>query len=284
MAKCKIKLFLSWIFNKKLSKKEIALIPRSYDVLGDLLIFSDFPDRLIGNKKEKLVAERIMDKKKNVKVVLRKTGNYSGVFRTPQLKILGGENRKETTYRENGIRLMLNPEAVYFSPRTSTERKRIFQQVKDGEDILVMFSGAGPLPVVLSKNTKAKEIYGIEINPEGHRYALKSVEMNKIKNVKLFCGDVNKVLLKINKKFDRILMPLPKDAHTFLGLALSKIKKNGIIHLYDFEEEKNIPSAVDKKISNACKKAGKKYKLLDVVKCGQYGPHKHRTCADFKVY
>ena len=270
------------IWNIKLTKKDIGLIPRSYDVLGDLLIFSDFPDEL--KKKEELVAERILNEKKNVKVVLKKTKNYSGVFRTPTLKIIGGEKRKETIYKENGVRLKLNPEKVYFSARTGTERKRIYQQVKKGEYILVMFSGAGPLPVVLSKNTEAKEIYGVEINPAGHKYALESLGLNKIKNVKLFCGDVNEVLPKIHKKFDRILMPLPKSAYDFLPIALKKIGKGGVIHLYDFEEKKNIPNSVNKKISDACKKAGKKYKLLSVVKCGQYGPRKFRTCADFKVY
>jgi len=279
-----MRLYNLWnkIWKKKLNKKDIALIPKSYDVLGDLLIFSDFPKEL--KKKEKLVAEKILNEKKNVKVVLKKIKNYSGVFRTPTLEIIGGENRKETIYKENGIRLKLNPEKVYFSARTGTERKRIYQQVKKGESILVMFSGAGPLPIVLSKNTSAKEIYGVEINPEGHKYALESLELNKIKNVKLFCGDVNEVLLQIHKKFDRILMPLPKSAYDFLPIALKKIDKGGIIHLYDFEEEKNIPEAVNKKISDACKNADKKYKLLQVVKCGQYGPRKFRTCADFKVY
>lgn len=268
-------------WRKKLTEEDISNIPRSYDLLGDLLIFSEFPDNL--KKKEKLVAKKILNEKKNIKVVLKKTRNYSGLFRTPKLKIMGGEDRKETIYKENGIRLILNPEAVYFSSRTGTERKRIYQQVKPNESILVMFSGASPLPIVLSKNTSAKEIYGVEINPLGHEYALKSLKLNKITNVKLFCGDVNDVLPNISKKFDRILMPLPKSASEFLSIALEKIKKKGIIHLYDFVESKNIPEETDQKIKSACKIANKKYKLLRVVKCGQYGPGKYRVCADFIV-
>ena len=264
----------------KLTKKEIKSIPRSYDVVGDLLIFSDFPDTLA--KKEKLVAEQILQEHSNVKVVLKKIKQYSGVFRTPTLRILGGERRKKTIYKENGVRLLINPEKMYFSSRLSTERKRIYCQIKSGEEVLVMFSGAGPYPVVISKNTSAKEIYGIEINPSAHEYALESLKLNKINNVKLYCGDVNKILPKIKKKFDRILMPLPKDASDFLQIALKKINNKGIIHLYDFEEEKNISDVKDK-IKIACKLAGKKCRILGVVKCGQYGPRKFRICADFKV-
>jgi len=265
----------------KLNKKEIKKIPRSYDILGDLLIFSEFPKSL--RWKENLVAKHIMGQKKNIKVVLKKIKNYSGIYRTPKLKILGGEQRKETKYKENGISLILNPEEVYFSSRTGTERKRIFQQVKPGEEVLVMFSGSGVLPVVISKNTFAKEIYGVEINPKGHEYALKNLELNKLKNVKLFCGDVNDILPGIKKKFDRILMPLPKEAYNFLPIALKKIKPKGIIHLYDFVESKDIPSETNGKIKFACNLAKKQFKSLRVVKCGQYGPRKYRVCGDFIV-
>ena len=67
--------------------------------------------------------------------------------------------------------------------------------------MLVMFSGCGIFPVNISKNTNAKEIYGIEINPTAHKYALENIKLNKLFNIKLFKGDVNKVLPKINKKF-----------------------------------------------------------------------------------
>lgn len=265
----------------KLNQKDISKIPRAYDVLGDMMIFSDFPSEL--QKKEKQVAEYVMSLHKNIKVVLKKTKKYSGTFRTPKLKILGGERRKDTIYRENNARMQVNPEKMYFSSRLSTERKRICEKVKEGEDILVMFSGAGPYPIVLAKNTQAKTIYGIEINPDAHEYALKNAEMNKIHNINFICGDVNTILPKIKKKFDRIIMPLPKDAHDFLGLALQHIKKTGIIHLYDFAEEKDIPEEVKLKIEKACKMLKKKYKIKEILKCGQYGPHKFRICTDFQI-
>ena len=69
-----------------------------------------------------------------------------------------------------------------------------------------MFSGSGVYPVVISKNTKAKEIYGIEINPIAHKYAEENIKLNKLKNIKLFCGDVKKTIPKLNRKFDRIFL------------------------------------------------------------------------------
>ena len=145
-----------------------------------------------------------------------------------------------------------------------------------------MFSGAAPYPIIISKNTRAKEIAGIEINPTAHKYALENLKLNKTKNIKLMLGDVKKVLPEINKKFNRIIMPLPKDAGNFLNLALNKLKKNGIIHLYDFAEENKYEKII-KNIEKECKKQNKKYRILNIVKCGQFSPRVYRICVDFMV-
>ena len=78
----------------KLTKKQLDLVPSSFDIVGDLAIFSDFPKGL--RNKEKLVGRTLLELHKNIKVVLKKSKKYSGKFRTPELKIIAGEKRKET--------------------------------------------------------------------------------------------------------------------------------------------------------------------------------------------
>jgi len=268
------------ILKKKISKNELKLVPSSFDVVGDIIIFSDFPKELI--KKEKIIGNEILRNFNHIRSVFKKTRNYSGKFRTPKLKLLAGENNKETEYKENAVILKLNAERVYFSPRLSEERKRISKKVKNKETILVMFSGCGVYPLVIAKNTGAKEIYGIEINPIAHKYALENLKLNKIDNIQLTFGDVKKVLPKINKKFDRIIMPLPQGAENFLGTALKKIKKKGTIHFYSFAEE-NKYSDIIKIIEKEGKKQKKQCKILNIVKCGQFSPRVLRVCIDFKV-
>ena len=266
---------------KGLNKKENSLVPRSFDVVGDILIFAEFPEEL--KKKEKIVGGWFIKQNKHINVVLKKVKKYSGNYRTPILRVVAGERRKKTRYIEHGCRFDLNVESTYFSPRLSTERKRIYQQIKKGESVLVMFSGIAPYPIVISRNSSAEEIYGVEINPFAHEYAEKNLLLNKIKNVKLYNRDVLEVLPKIKKKFDRILMPLPKGAEAFLGVAISKLKNKGTIHFYDFLDKKDIPDLAIGKIKKACEKAKKKLKILDVVKCGQYSPGKYRICVDFRI-
>ena len=263
---------------KNLTKKQLQLLPSSYDIVGDILIFSDFPKEL--SKKEKLIANTLLNLHKNIKVITKKTKKYSGKFRTPKLKIIAGENRKETIHKENNISLKSDVEKVYFSPRLSNERKRINNLIKKNESVLVMFSGCGVYPINISRNTKAKEVYGIEINPIAHKYALENIQLNKSQNIKLFCTDVKK--FKQNKKFDRILMPLPKKAGDFLKDAFKFSKKGTIIHFYAFGQEKEF-NKIKKDLTEKCKKLKKKIKITRLVKCGQYSPYTFRLCVDFVV-
>ncbi|MBN4049114.1 class I SAM-dependent methyltransferase family protein [archaeon AH-315-M20] len=269
------------ILKGKLTQKELEMIPSSFDIVGNILIFSYFPDKL--TKKEKIIGNTILKNHKHIKSIFKKTKKHSGRYRIPKLELLAGENKKETEHKENNVRLKLDVEKVYFSSRLSTERKRIFQQIRKNESVLVMFSGAATYPIVISKNTKAKEIYGIEINPIAHKYALENLRLNKSEDrIKLFLGDVKNSLSKINKKFDRILMPLPKGAKNYLDIALNKIKKKGIIHFYTFSEENKYDN-IKKSIKKECEKQKKKCRLLRVTKCGQYSPRVFRICVDFEV-
>lgn len=185
---------LKFYLKDRLSAKELKFVPSSFDVVGDILIFSDFPKELV--KKEKTIGKIILENYLHIKTILKKTKKYSGKFRTPKLKVIAGENKKKTIHKENNVLLKLDVEKVYFSPRMSSERKRVADLIKPNESILVMFSGAAPYPLVIAKNTKCKEVYGIEINPIAHRYALENIKKNKLENkIKLFLGDVRKICL-----------------------------------------------------------------------------------------
>ena len=268
----------------KLTPEELSFVKTAHDIIGTIAIL-EIPEDL--EKREKLIAETLLKVNKQVKTVLKKADIHDGVFRTQKMTYLAGENTKETIYRENNVRLKLDVEKVYFSMRLGNERKRLMNLVKPGEEILVMFSGCVPYPIVLAKNSKAKHILGIEINPDGHKYGLENVKLNKLKNVDLMCGDVHDIIPQLKKKnpnltYDRIAMPAPKTADEFLDEALVVAKKGTIFHFYDFLAPDKFSEAVEK-IEKACKKNNMKCKILDTVKCGQHAPYVYRICVDFKI-
>jgi tRNA (guanine37-N1)-methyltransferase len=264
---------------KILNDEELELVKTAFDTVGTIAII-EIPESLI--KKEKQIAQILLDSNPAIKTVLKKSSIHEGVYRTQERSFLAGIDTQIAQYKENGCDFEVNVSEVYFSVRLSTERTRISKLIKEGEEILVMFSGAAPYPCVFSKNTLAKEIIGVEINPTGHQFGLKNLKKNKIKNVKLFCGDVREVVPKLNKKFDRIVMPLPKTAEEFLDVALNCAKKNAIIHLYGFFDEKDFDKA-KKDTQKYCKDLGFNVKLVDFVLCGQHAPRSYRVCFDLKV-
>ncbi len=284
MTKQKIPTFKEAL-TKVLTEKEMQEVKTAHDILGNIAII-EIADTLIN--KEKIIAETLLNSNPKITTILKKAAEHSGVFRTQKMTWLAGEKTKVCEYKENNTRLRFNVEKTYFSSRLSTERKRIYEQVKPNEDVLVMFSGAAPYVCAISKNTKAKTVVGIEINPDAHDYAKENIKLNKIKNSYLLNADVHKVKISDLEKigapivYDRIAMPLPKTADEFLGDAFRFAKKGTIIHFYDFLHVNDFNDC-KKKILKAAKKSKLKVKILKFTKCGQYSPKKYRICVDFEV-
>ncbi len=263
-----------------LSEEELGHLVRSYDIVGDIAIII-IPDELV--KKEHLIGKAILDLNKNVKVVLKRDGIYQGEFRQIPLKVIAGENRKETICKENGVRLALDPEQVYYSVRSSGERKRIASLVAPGENVLVMFSGIGPFPLVISKLSQAETIVGVEKNPVAHAFGVKNVRLNKkLKNVQLISGDVGTVLPELKTMFDRIVMPLPKSAHLFVANAVEHLSRNGWLHYYELLKKEDVSQAINK-VEEIITKLGRTVASHNAVVCGHCGPTLYRICIDFNI-
>ncbi|PIN74394.1 hypothetical protein COV22_01135 [Candidatus Woesearchaeota archaeon CG10_big_fil_rev_8_21_14_0_10_47_5] len=266
--------------SKRLPREHLDILPSSFDIVGDIITV-ELDRRLY--KYEKEIGNALLRLNPQARVVARKAGSHRGELRTQRVKIIAGEKRRVTVYKENNCIFKLNVEKVYFSPRLATERKRIAGLVKPGEQVLVMFSGCAPYPIVIAKSSEAGRIFGIELNRTAHKYGLENLELNSISNVSLICGDVRRVIPKLKARFDRIVMPLPKTASDFLPYAFRAAKKSCVIHLYDFADEVDMETQPVKEIDMACRRHKIRYNVQRIIKCGQYAPRAYRVCVDFVI-
>ncbi len=275
---------LKEILRGKLSEEELKILPRSFDIIGSrekAVAIIEIPEELKG--KEKIVAEGIMKLNKNVKSVLKKASERKGIERLREYELLAGDENTEVVHKEYNYWLKLDPRKVYFSPREATERQRIASKVKNGEKVLVMFSGVAPFCIAIAKKKNVK-VYGVEINEEAHRYARINVGMNGLSDkIILVRGDAREVCPRIKEKFDRIIMPLPFGSENFLDVALKCIKKGGIIHFYTLGSEENLYEDGIKVIESEAKKSKKKVEILEKRKVLPYAPRRWKVCIDFKV-
>lgn len=264
-----------------LTKEELENLITSYDIVGDIAII-EVPEEL--QKKEMKIADAILKTNKRIKVVAKKLGRVESEFRIRPLKVIAGENRTETVHIEHGCRMRLDVRKVYFSVRLSHERKRIAEQVKPSENILVLFAGVGPFPLVIAKKQPNTKIVAIELNPEAVRYMKENININRIKNILVEEGDARKVVLEKYKGFaDRIVMPLPRSADKFLDVAFAGARDNCTVHIYGFAPIENPYTDIEKRIVEEAKKVGARVEILNEKIVRPYAPKVVQVVIDFKI-
>ncbi len=260
-----------------LSDNELQLLVRAYDVVGDIVIMT-IPKEL--ENKEREIASAILANNHKIKVVAKRVAQHGGEFRIRPIKIIGGEVRRETEVREFGIRLQLDVEKVYFSVRSGNERRRIASLVQPGENVLVLFSGIGPYPLMISRHSRANQIVGIEKNPIAHNYGLLNLKLNKkLDNIVFILGDVKDILPQFRDEFNRVIMPLPQSAGDSLNLALSVLQSGGCLHFYDMQHVDSFEESVAK-LRLACQSVDRTLSAASVTVCGHCGPRTYRICID----
>jgi tRNA (guanine37-N1)-methyltransferase len=286
--------FLMWtrrlpgFFEMKLKKRledslsagELACLVGAYDMVGDMAIII-IPAELAA--KEQLIAEAVLGSNKKIRVVAKRAGNYGGEFRTIPLQVLAGENRKETEVVESGVRLLVNPETVYYSVRSGNERRRLAALVQPGESVLVLFSGIAPFPLIIARYSEAKSVVGIEKNPEAHAYARENLRRNKKqKNIHLYLGDVREVVPALAATYDRVIMPLPAGGEEFLPCGLQAVRAGGVLHFYALQRQELFAASCEK-IAAACAAVNRTVLSTAITRCGHCAPKTYRICIDARI-
>lgn len=271
---------LKHLLKHLIPEKKIDDLIRSYDVVGDICIL-EIPKDL--EKFELTIGHSIKRAFPNIKVVTKKLGGRTEVERVMPLKIITGEKRFATTYKEHGVTMKVDLSKVYFSPRASAERLRLAQLVKRDEKVLVMFSGVCPYPLVIAKFQPNCHIWAIELNKESHKLAEENIRINRVGHIiTAMQGDVRDVLPKIEERYDRIMMPFPAENWNFLELALKYAAVNSMIHFIAFVNESKLDEAKER-ILEIAKKANKKVIVKDWRLSGSYAPRVNRYTFDILV-
>lgn len=243
----------------------------SYDFVGDICILNSDDERACED-----AAQALMKSNKGIKGVVARVGEREGEFRLQRYKHILGERRFETVHKENGVKISVDISKAYFSPRLGSERMRVAKSIKKGDRVLVMFCGVGAYNLIIGKHAPATEIVGVEKNPAAFEYCRKNRLLNNLFDLKFYCGDVRDVKLK--GKYDRVLMPLPKNASDFLDVAVRYLAKNGVVYFYDF-----VRDGKDEEVWKRVEGRIGAVKRLRLVYCGAYSPGKYRVCAEFSL-
>lgn len=255
------------LLKDKLQEEKLLLVPKGFEVIGDIAILN-LPPPLYDEKH--LIAQALVSHNKNVKVVLLKKNKLAGEKRTAEFEILIGD-RTATIHKENDCLFNVDFAQTYFTGKLYFERLRIAGEVKDDEDILVLFCGVGPFLIPIAKKKKVN-IIGLEKNPFACALFRKNAELNHI-DADIILGDANSICNIFRKPFDRIVMPTPYGRDYFLDIAGSLLKPQGMIHFYTFKKDFEI--AHFKKLLEE-----KGWQIDHYRKCGDVAPRVGRYVFD----
>lgn len=208
------------------------------DVIGDIAIV-----RYDTSRDMRRIGKKIIELLKNVRAVYGQEGGIEGEFRLRRLRHLAGEQGTVTLHRENGCQFRLDVAKCYFSPRLSTERLRIAEMARDGEQILNMFAGVGVYSITVAKKREV-HVESCELSRTAFEFHVENNRLNKVASrVNAVNDDAAKLPSILSEKFDRILMPHPSKANKFLGAALALAREGGIIHYYRHVSAENLVEA-----------------------------------------
>jgi len=213
-----------------LTEKESEQLVSAFDQIGDIIIVR-IPDSLI--PKKKIIGKALLEQVKTANSVFYQSSPVEGDFRTRNLELIIGDKKTETEYKENGCRFIVDVEKAFFSPRLSTERERISNLVNDDDVIVNMFGGVGMFSLLAAKK-KSCTVYNIDINPIASKLCEENIKINKLKGKVISLNGDSTVIIedRLQEKADRVLMLLPERSDEFLDVAISSLKKNGVVHYY----------------------------------------------------
>lgn len=268
--------------NGKLPQNLIKIIPRSYNMIGDIAIL-DIPKELRTHAKTISEAFKILNPR--VKAVLVKVGPVKDTFRVRQYVVLNGGPSTVTHHAEHGLIFRLDPLKVFFNPRLIHERQRIASMVGSNETIIDMFAGVGAFPIIIARSKDVRKVYGIDINPEAISFMLQNIVLNKLRGrIVAVLADATSEL-PLSGLADRVIMNLPERSLEFLGEACRFLKpRGGIIHIYTFINEKVGGESILQKIRNRICEVGREVVSVESFRrFKEVAPREWHVVADVKV-
>ena len=251
--------------NKNLkSYKEILLIPdntkqelpTSFDIIGNIILIK-LENNLLNYKKK--IGESLLQSNRNIKTVCL-IRPVEGELRIRDLEVIAGEKRTTTFHKEYNLEFEVDISKTYFSPRLSSERKRIADLVKPNEIIVDMFAGVGPFSIMIAKYAHPKIIYALDKNKYAIIYAKRNIKKNnlldKIEVIHTDAKQIQNILNQKKQRANRIIMNLPFSAYEFYPIALQIMANTCVIHYFDilYEDE------ISERIKNLIQKS-KEFKI-----------------------
>ena len=169
----------------------------------------------------RVIAQAILDKNPVLRTVVQKTGAIHEKFRTYPMELLAGVDDTLVTVRECGATYRFDLARVYWNSRLGHEHEVMSRDlIRKGAVVADMFCGVGPFAIPLAM--RGCVVHANDLNPDSFAALQDNVRRNKVGG-RVTCynldgGDFLRQLAKNHVAVDAVIMNLPADAISFLGV------------------------------------------------------------------
>ncbi len=211
------------------SAEERSRLPRSYDVVGEIVLVR-LPPALAPRGRE--IGEALRRFVPRARLVGADYGVH-GAERRREVERLAGSGPWRTRHRENGIEFDVDVERAYFSPRLAREHARVAAEVRGGERIYDLCCGVGPFALTIARASPASAITAVDSNPD----AIALLRATRARYP--WARAVEPVGAPVERFFegaaaaDRAILNLPREGIKYIGRVAELVISGGAFHYYE---------------------------------------------------
>ncbi len=267
---------------KALTKKELELLPSSFQRLGHVVILRLKPELL---PTKEIIGEAVLTIVPGIKTICLNTGKIDSEFRQPKVEYLCGEENTKVIHTEHGCQFSFDVTKLMWSMGNMNERKRMYEMVQPGEVVVDFFAGIGYWSIPIAKHAQPKHVYSIDANPDSIASLRENQKLNKIPKEKMTIihGKCEEVATTLGRIADRIILgylPAPVFA---LAPAFHTFKpRGGILHYEGVCEEGKYEELLND-VRDQGTSLGWDIELLHAQQVKSVGPRKWHYVLDIRV-
>ncbi len=214
---------LSW------PEEEKTLLPRSFDVVGDVVLVR-LPPKLEARRTE--IGEALLRFVPGVRIVGWDRGVH-GPERRRAIERIAGNGGWETWHRENGLELAVDLERAYFSPRLAGEHARVAEAIRPGERVYDLCCGVGPFSLAIARGGRTGTVVAVDANPAA--IALMKRSLGRV----AFGGTVRPIEARIEsflesaEPFEVVVFNLPREGIKYASSVARAVASGGRLFYYE---------------------------------------------------
>ncbi len=264
------------ILKGEIPSEKLSLLPRSWYILGDIIIVKIQPGL---NGFEHKIGAALLNIYPRCKSVLRDFG-IEGQFREPVREIIAGD-ASETVHKENGVLFKLDAMKIMFSQGNLRERIRMSRLGK-GETVVDMFAGIGYFALPMAVHSQPSKVMAIELNPVAYRYLVENTGLNHVEDiVQPVLGDCVEKTPK--GEADRVVMGMVQVTDRYLKTGIRALRPGGVLHYHQTIPSWKFPDAAIGDVSKVAKELGLNAEILGCTRVKKYSPGVVHAVVDARI-